>query len=43
MFLLEAAAISSVPARVVKNTNAADVRRLLDDLAGLSNLDFAAW
>ena len=42
MFLLEAAAISAVPTRIVKNTNAGDVRRLLDDLAGLSNLDFAA-
>jgi|SoiMetStandDraft_2_1073263.scaffolds.fasta_scaffold08348_3 hypothetical protein len=42
MFLLEAATISAVPTRIAKNTNAGDVRRLLDDLAGLSNLDFAA-
>jgi hypothetical protein len=42
MFLLESAVISTLPTRVVKNTNAADVRRLLDDLAGLSNLEFGA-
>jgi hypothetical protein len=41
MFLLETATISSLPTRIVKNINAADVRRLLDDFAGLSNLDFA--
>jgi Protein of unknown function (DUF3732) len=42
MFLLEAATISDVPTTLVKNTNAGDVRRLLDELAGLSNLDFGA-
>ncbi len=40
MFLLEAPIISDVPRRVTKNTNAVDVRRILDELAGLSNLDF---
>lgn len=40
MFLLEAATISDIPRTVRKNTNAGDVRRLLDELAGLSNLDF---
>jgi hypothetical protein len=42
MFLLEAAEIKEIPRRVAKNTNASDVRRLLDELAGLSNLDFGA-
>ena len=40
MFLLEAATISDFPRTVTRNTNAGDVRRLLDELAGLSNLDF---
>ena len=40
MFLLEAVTISDVPRTITKNTNASDVRRLLDELAGLSNLDF---
>ena len=42
MFLLEAPTISDVPREIVKNTNASNVRRLLDELAGLSNLDFSA-
>ena len=42
MFLLEAPAISDVPREIAKNTNASNVRRLLDELAGLSNLDFSA-
>src|SRR6267142_1474240 len=40
MFLLEAPEISEIPETLTKNTNAGDVRRLLDELAGLSNLDF---
>jgi hypothetical protein len=41
MFLLEAPEVVEIPARLVKNTNADNVRRMLDELAGLSNLDFA--
>ena len=40
MFLMEAETIDEIPTGLVKNTNASDVRRLLDELAGLSNLDF---
>lgn len=40
MFLMEAESIEDVPPRIVKNTNAEAVKRLLDDLAGLSKLDF---
>jgi hypothetical protein len=40
MFLMEADRITEVPLRIVKNTNADTVKRLLDDLAGLSKLDF---
>ena len=40
MFVLEAAKIDDVPHRIAKNTTADQVRRMLDDLAGLSNLDF---
>lgn len=40
MFLMEADTIVDVPQRIVKNTNADAVKRLLDDLAALSNLDF---
>lgn len=40
MFLMEADRITEVPLRIVKNTNADAVKRLLDDLAGLSKLDF---
>ncbi|MBP0590416.1 DUF3732 domain-containing protein [Paraburkholderia sp. LEh10] len=41
MFLLEADKISKIPNRIARNTNATAVKRLLDDLANLSNLDFA--
>jgi len=40
MFLLEAPKIEDVPPTLVRNTNADDVRRFLDELAGLTNLDF---
>ncbi len=40
MFLMEAESIEEVPQRIVKNTNADAVKRLLDDLAALSKLDF---
>ncbi len=40
MFLLEAPTILDVPKTLTKNTNAGNVRRLLDELAGLTNLDF---
>lgn len=42
MFLLEAPIIVDVPGQIHKNTTASNVRRLLDELAGLSNLDFSA-
>lgn len=42
MFLLEAPIIVDVPGHIHKNTTASNVRRLLDELAGLSNLDFSA-
>lgn len=41
MFLLEAEKITKIPSRLTKNTNAGAVKRLLDDLANLSNLDFS--
>jgi hypothetical protein len=41
MFLLEAEKISKIPSRLTKNTNATAVKRLLDDLSNLSNLDFS--
>lgn len=41
MFLLEANRITEIPHRVAKNTNADAVKRLLDELAGLSKLDFS--
>lgn len=40
MFLMEADSIDEVPQRIFKNTNAHAVKRLLDGLAALSNLDF---
>jgi hypothetical protein len=40
MFLMEADSIDEVPQRIFKNTNADAVKRLLDDLAALSKLDF---
>ena len=42
MYVLEAATISDIPTMLNKNSTASDVRRLLDELAGLSNLDFGA-
>lgn len=41
MFLMEATSIIDVPHRLIKNTNSESVKRLLDDLAGLSKLDFS--
>jgi hypothetical protein len=41
MFLLEAEKISKIPNRLTKNTNVTAVKRLLDDLSNLSNLDFS--
>lgn len=41
MFLLEAEKITRVPSRLTKNTNAGAVKRMLDDLASLSKLDFS--
>ncbi|SEK37740.1 Protein of unknown function [Pseudoxanthomonas sp. GM95] len=41
MFLLEADVINKIPGRLTKNTTAGAVRRLLDDLANLSKLDFS--
>lgn len=41
MFVMEADTIDDVPHRIVKNTNADAVKRLLDDLAALSKLDFS--
>lgn len=40
MFLMEAASITDIPQRIDKNTTADAVKRLLNDLAGLANLDF---
>ncbi|WP_047248546.1 DUF3732 domain-containing protein [Chromobacterium subtsugae] len=40
MFLMEADSITEIPQRIAKNTSADAVKRLLDDLAGLSKLDF---
>src|SRR5262249_3127319 len=42
MFLLEAAEITNIPRAVSKNTSAPHVRRLMDELSGLTNLDFGA-
>lgn len=42
MFLLEAHRITELPDRIIKNTNADAVKRLLDDLAGLSKLAFSS-
>lgn len=41
MYLLEAETITNIPRRITKNTSADAVKRLLDELAGLSNLDFS--
>lgn len=40
MFLMEADTIVDVPQRIVRNANTDAVKRLLDDLAALSKLDF---
>ncbi|WP_029363925.1 DUF3732 domain-containing protein [Herbaspirillum lusitanum] len=40
MYILESRSIDEIPVNISKNTNADSVRRLLDELAGLSNLDF---
>lgn len=42
MFMLESAEIVEIPTHVAKNTSAENIRRMLDELCGLSNLDFAA-
>jgi len=41
MYLLEAKRITDIPHRIAKNINADAVKRLLDELAGLSKLDFS--
>src|SRR6218665_3986938 len=41
MFLMEADRITEIPLRIVKNTSADAVKRRLDDLAGVSKLDFS--
>ena len=41
MFILEAQSIEDVPQQISKNNTADNVRRLLDEICGLSNLDFA--
>lgn len=41
MYLLEAERINDIPRRIAKNINADAVKRLLDELAGLSKLDFS--
>lgn len=41
MYLLEAERITDIPRRIAKNINADAVKRLLDELAGLSKLDFS--
>lgn len=41
MYVLEAENISSIPSRLEKNTSVIAVKRMLDDLANLSNLDFS--
>lgn len=40
MFIQEAAVIDEIPESLSKNTNRGHVRGVLDELAGLSNLDF---
>lgn len=42
MFLLEANRITELPPRLTKNTSADAVKRLLDELAGLSKLAFSS-
>jgi hypothetical protein len=40
MFLMEADEIKEIPGRIAKNTSVEAIKRLLNDLAGLSALDF---
>ncbi len=42
MFIHEAPTIDEIPTSVAKNTNRGHVRGVLDELAGLSNLDFGS-
>lgn len=42
MFILEAVTIDAIPESVEKNTNRGHVRSLLDELGGLTNLDFGS-
>ncbi len=42
MFILEAVTIDVIPESVEKNTNRAHVRSVLDELGGLTNLDFGS-
>lgn len=42
MFLMEAVTIDEIPETISKNTNRGNVRAVLDELAGLSNLDFGS-
>ena len=42
MFIMEGREIGEVPQRIVKNTTADNIRKALDELSGLSNLDFGA-
>jgi len=41
MFVMEATTIDKLPDSLTKNSSADNVRRTLDELSGLSNLDFA--
>lgn len=41
MYMLEAERITDIPHRIAKNINADAVKRMLDELAGLSKLDFS--
>lgn len=41
MFMMERESITDIPQRIDKNTTVDAVKRMLDDLAGLSNLDFS--
>jgi hypothetical protein len=41
MYVLEADRINDIPHRITKNTNADAVKRMLDELGGLSKLDFS--
>lgn len=42
MFIMEAPTIEEIPDAITKNTTSDNVRSLLDELAGLSNLDFGS-